>query len=263
MSKISGDLVPFMAFFSWAFGYDKKDKPDHHPGLPTSRDNEGGVARKWMNTDNDAKRRPRIAGGGENLPLDILCVLSDWVSVLEARGTVPGGDLGGISACIANFEQSLSSLEMILTTPLPFVYSAHIRHTVWVYLFFLPFQLVNEFRWSAIGGVGIAAFIYLGFLAAGEEIEQPFGYDTNDLDLDLFTGEIIHGDIGDLKKTPCFNAYHSYPSEKANHSISDTVEQIESKKHRYHAEIQDWDADGDGVGDGYGIGDDVFGIQVS
>jgi ion channel-forming bestrophin family protein len=44
-----------------------------------------------------------------------------------------------------------------------------------VYLFFLPFQLVAEFGWSSIVGVGIAAFIYLGFLAAGEEIEQPFG----------------------------------------------------------------------------------------
>jgi predicted membrane chloride channel (bestrophin family) len=26
-------------------------------------------------------------------------------------------------------------------------------------------------------GTAIATFIYLGFLAAGEEIEQPFGYD--------------------------------------------------------------------------------------
>jgi predicted membrane chloride channel (bestrophin family) len=49
--------------------------------------------------------------------------------------------------------------------------------TVWIYLFFLPFQLVAQFGYSTIPGVAIAAFIYLGFLAAGEEIEQPFGYD--------------------------------------------------------------------------------------
>lgn len=47
--------------------------------------------------------------------------------------------------------------------------------TVWIYLFFLPFQLINEFGYYTIPGVAIAAFIYLGFLAAGEEIEQPFG----------------------------------------------------------------------------------------
>ena len=48
---------------------------------------------------------------------------------------------------------------------------------VWTYLFLLPFQLVEQFGWSTIPGVGVAAFFYLGFLAAGEEIEQPFGYD--------------------------------------------------------------------------------------
>jgi Bestrophin, RFP-TM, chloride channel len=46
---------------------------------------------------------------------------------------------------------------------------------VWIYLFFLPFQLIGEFGYYTISGVAIAAFIYLGFLAAGEEIEQPFG----------------------------------------------------------------------------------------
>lgn len=56
-------------------------------------------------------------------------------------------------------------------------YSDVTRSTVWIYLFFLPFQLIDEFGWSTIPGVCIASFIYLGFLAAGEEIEQPFGYD--------------------------------------------------------------------------------------
>jgi ion channel-forming bestrophin family protein len=51
----------------------------------------------------------------------------------------------------------------------------HWFSTVWVYLFFLPFQLLDQFYWYSIFGVAIAAFIYLGFLAAGEEIEQPFG----------------------------------------------------------------------------------------
>lgn len=46
---------------------------------------------------------------------------------------------------------------------------------VWIYLFLLPFQLVGQFGWYTIPGVGIAAFFYIGFLAAGEEIEQPFG----------------------------------------------------------------------------------------
>lgn len=51
----------------------------------------------------------------------------------------------------------------------------HLPRTVWLYLFFLPFQLVTQFSWYTIPGVAMAAFIYLGFLAAGDEIGQPFG----------------------------------------------------------------------------------------
>ena len=37
-----------------------------------------------------AKHRPRVAGGGENLPLEILRALSVWLSVLDERGVVTG-----------------------------------------------------------------------------------------------------------------------------------------------------------------------------
>ncbi|KAI0827533.1 Bestrophin, RFP-TM, chloride channel-domain-containing protein [Trametes gibbosa] len=154
-----------------------------------------------------SKHRPRLAGGGENLPLEILRSLSIWVSVLDERGVVPGPVLGAMYGCCSAFEDSLCTLERILTTPLPFVYSVHIRHTVWIYLFFLPFQLVDLFGWYAIPGVGIAAFIYLGLVAAGEEIEQPFGYDENDLDLDFFCRAIIHADIERLKRVVCPNVF--------------------------------------------------------
>jgi len=51
----------------------------------------------------------------------------------------------------------------------------------------LPFQLVSQFDYYTIPGVAIAAFIYLGFLAAGEEIEQPFGYDDVSVGSDFAT----------------------------------------------------------------------------
>ena len=55
-----------------------------------------------------------------------------------------------------------------------------------MFLFFLPFQLVDLFQWYTIPGVAIASFIYLGFLAAGEEIEQPFGEHTCLMSTDVF-----------------------------------------------------------------------------
>jgi hypothetical protein len=82
---------------------------------------------------------PLIVGGGYNIPMEVLRSLSDWIAVLESRGTVPGASLGSLLSCIQAFETSLASkfwfapirhttslicditpaLEQVLTTPLP------------------------------------------------------------------------------------------------------------------------------------------------
>jgi putative membrane protein len=55
-----------------------------------------------------------------------------------------------------------------------------------MYIAFLPFQLVNLVGWATIIVVFIASFTLLGVLAIAREIEEPFGYDHNDLNLDEF-----------------------------------------------------------------------------
>ena len=52
-----------------------------------------------------------------------------------------------------------------------------------VYCWALPFQLVATLNWLTIPAVSVVAFIFIGFLAAGEEIENPFGFDRNDLNV--------------------------------------------------------------------------------
>jgi len=71
--------------------------------------------------------------------------MDSYLATIEDRGTVPGMSLGPMIGALQGLEDCLTTLEKILTTPLPFVYSAHIRHTVWLYLFFLPFQITEQF----------------------------------------------------------------------------------------------------------------------
>jgi len=228
MSSVSTDLIPFAGLLSslrndfWKKLTGGRPLEVLQPNLLAEQYDEesGGVHRKWAHAIEKrvvkhGSGHPRVAGDGQNLPLAILQCLSNWSAILEDRNTVPGNSMAGILSCIAALEDNLSAMERILTTPLPFVYSVHIRHTVWLYLFFLPIQLAKDFGWHSILGVAVAAFIYLGFLAAGEEIEQPFGYEDNDLDLDLFCHEIVHTDMERLKGVRCFNAY--FPHPERNH----------------------------------------------
>ncbi|KAF7358756.1 hypothetical protein MSAN_01214600 [Mycena sanguinolenta] len=226
LNQVSPDIIPFAGVAAnvaaWVRGFleSGEDHRTHHRTDRTSR------MRTWSGPIHPlGVAQLEEFEIGENLPEEVLRCLSEWVSVLEERGTVPETSLGAILGGIQQFEMSLTTLEHILTTPLPFVYSVHIRCgplsfssysrnssrlasvVVWLYLFLLPLQLVNDFGWHTVPAVCVGAFIYLGFLAAGEEIEQPFGYDDNDLDLDMFCPDIIQLDIRCLKKAPCLNAW--------------------------------------------------------
>ncbi|KAL5536205.1 hypothetical protein ACEPAF_26 [Sanghuangporus sanghuang] len=210
--KILIELIPFASLLhTLAISLKRNERKTAEFVVNANPDNGKSELQSKFAGSSGRKFRPLVAGGGKNIPLQILHCLSEWFSTLEARDTVPMNALAGMYTCLLTFEDNLTALERILTTPLPFVYSAQILQCVWLYLFLLPFQIVDEFGWYTIPAVTIAAFFFLGFLAAAEELEQPFGYDENDLDLDLFCREIIHADIEILRQTPNSNVLPSKP----------------------------------------------------
>ncbi|KAJ7882587.1 hypothetical protein B0H14DRAFT_3754363 [Mycena olivaceomarginata] len=68
-----------------------------------------------------------------------------------------------------------------------------------------------------------SVFIYLGFIAAGKEIKQPFGYDENNLQRNMFCQVIIAQDIESLKSVPCLNAYLEEPELICHRSMTLTA----------------------------------------
>ena len=44
-------------------------------------------------------------------------------------------------------------------------------------------------------GTKLTSYIIIGFAAIGQEIENPFGYDANDLNLDFFVDSMIRPEI--------------------------------------------------------------------
>jgi len=85
---------------------------------------------------------------------------------------------------------SMGSCERILTTPLPRAYAIHLKHLLLIYCLAIPFELVGQLYWGTPIAVGIIAFSLLGIEEIGLEIENPFGYDPNDLPLDQQSQEL-------------------------------------------------------------------------
>jgi ion channel-forming bestrophin family protein len=130
------------------------------------------------------KRKPQIVES--NVPLEITLFLHSYFARLMNRGMVQPAIATALANNIGMLQDTLSNLERIGNTPLPFAYQAHLRMSLWLYLFLLPFQIQSAFKYLTIPATAFASFLLLGFLEIGQEIENPFNYDLNDLDLDHF-----------------------------------------------------------------------------
>jgi predicted membrane chloride channel (bestrophin family) len=137
-----------------------------------------------------------------NIPLEISLYLSSYVASLQQRKVVDVPTANTLFTSLNQLVDGLTGLERILTTPIPFSYSFHLWAVTALYCWALPFQLWSTFGWVTIPGTLAASFVYFGFLVAGEEIENPFGYDKNDLNLDHFTHNIIRNELRAVTSAP-------------------------------------------------------------
>ncbi|KAF7327759.1 hypothetical protein MKEN_00355500 [Mycena kentingensis (nom. inval.)] len=142
-----------------------------------------------------AKMLRENAKGSHNLPLEISLYLSSYIAALQRRKQLDVPTTNMLLGTLNQLVDALTGLERILTTPVPHSYSIHLWVVACLYCLALPSQIIATMGWLTIPGTIIVAFIFIGFLSAGEEIENPFGYDKNDLNLDHFTSNIIRSEL--------------------------------------------------------------------
>ncbi|KAF8601085.1 UPF0187-domain-containing protein [Ceratobasidium sp. AG-I] len=178
--------------------------------------------KKGKNVDGKIATRERAKPTvvSQNIPLQITLYMSSYISALQQRKVLDVPTTETLLLSLNQLVDSLSGFEQILTTPIPFSYGVHLWTVCLVYILFLPFQLWKQLGYVTIPATGIVAFLFFGFLAAGEEIENPFGVVVaqNDLNMDHFCQNIIHAELLAITSAPVPN-----PSEwvftKNNDSI--------------------------------------------
>lgn len=119
-------------------------------------------------------------------------------------------------------EQSLVSLtdiqgacERIKNTPIPLSYTTLIHRIVAVYCYGLPFGLVSEVGALTPIVVLVVSYSFFGLDTIGDEIEQPFGTDDNDLPLDQMSRMIevnLRQRLGETDLPPLLKPVDEYLS---------------------------------------------------
>ena len=80
--------------------------------------------------------------------------------------------------------------ERIRSTPLPYVYRVLVHQIVGAYCFALPFSLIHTVGWFSPLVAVMVAYSFFGLDAIGEELDNPFETDANDLPLAAITRSI-------------------------------------------------------------------------
>lgn len=130
-------------------------------------------------------------------PLEIIRWLGDYLQKQGEKGCLNSYQLTAMNQLIDKLIEGLTSCERILNTPIPLAYVIYLKRLLLIYCFFLPFQLVNNSEWLTAFLVFLISFALFGIEEIGNEIQEPFGYDPNDLPLDQIC-QTIQNNVEDL-----------------------------------------------------------------
>ncbi|BEI84515.1 hypothetical protein CcaverHIS002_0411190 [Cutaneotrichosporon cavernicola] len=133
-----------------------------------------------------------LSGEDSDVPLKIVTFMSSWLAGVQKRKVLDAATTSNLMLPLGQMNEALAALERILTTPIPWSYNAHIYEMSWIYCLALPFQLWDsKLKWVTVPATVITAYFVLGYASIAEEIENPFGFDANDLNLNYFCQEVI------------------------------------------------------------------------
>jgi len=125
----------------------------------------------------------KAAARHANLPNAVLLLMAAEHKKLAASGQVSEYWAVLLAERLSALSDVQGGCERIRHTPIPHSYSILIHSIVALYVFALPFGLVTSLHYFTPIVVLMVAYTFLGLDAVGDEIEDPFGDDLNDLPL--------------------------------------------------------------------------------
>ena len=123
-----------------------------------------------------------------HIPNHIALQIMERIAEGHRKGEINEGDYINIKPQHQALLDILGACERIKKTPIPFSYNVYLRIFITAYGIMLPFALLSTFHLWTIPIVMFIFFALIGVELLGEEIEDPFGLDCNDLP----TGDIAH-----------------------------------------------------------------------
>lgn len=120
----------------------------------------------------------------DHIPNNLILKLYNKTNELYKKKSISGDQLLIIDKELKSFSDILGACERIKNTPIPYSYSMYIKKFIFTFTVTLPFAFISEFQYWTVPIVLMIFFILVSVELIAEEIEDPFGIDSNDLPTD-------------------------------------------------------------------------------
>jgi putative membrane protein len=121
---------------------------------------------------------------GLSMPLQLAVNVEAFIRRGVLRGWWAPPQASYLDTQLGTIISNYTTMETIRFTPLPVAHLIHVRQVLALYMMVLPFAMVDEWQWWTVPMIGIVAFTLYGIESIGKQLEDPFGYDKNDIKMD-------------------------------------------------------------------------------
>jgi ion channel-forming bestrophin family protein len=125
-----------------------------------------------------------------NVPIAILMRIGRQIVEAREKRWMHPFHMPVIEASLTSLTDLQGGCERIKSTPIPYSYTVLMHRIVAVYCVLLPFGLAETIGWATPAVVLMISYAFFGLDAVGDEVEQPFGLDPNDLPLSAISRAI-------------------------------------------------------------------------
>jgi len=173
-----------------------------------------------------------------NRPLACLYALQRMIETAVRKNLFGRPVTRDLSPKLVNLAKNLGVCERILYTPLPWVYTLHLRFLMLLYLAYLPFAL-SHFRpvpsfYAVLFYSLIISYAYLGLEDMAVQMQNPFGKTMSDLPLIIFL-QFIQDDIEEVFRMK-YEQYNGLFTDKLEETVQNSEIRLEigMKNNRFY-----------------------------
>lgn len=126
----------------------------------------------------------------KHVPNQVAALMMRKIYRLHANGKISDTHMINLKSEMQSFTDICGACERIKNTPIPFSYSLFVKKFIFFYVMTLPFGFVLSLGYFVVPVAVFVFYVLASLELIGEEIEDPFGGDTNDLPVEKISANI-------------------------------------------------------------------------